>query len=322
MARGISENDVFKACDVLVLAGERPTIERVRQKIGRGSPNTVSPMLDAWFKGLGRRLQDPGAFAPPPDVPEPVLQAAQHFWEVAQASARADIEQQVSERLAPMQAEVDRAQRAESLAHAERDAEAARISGLRQELAEAGTQIEAERVAHAATAAREQAARDQVVALNARLAAVEAQLRETEERSRREVEAAQERATGAERRAAMEIENERAARGRADKRADALEKRMEALQATSGNQVEELVATRTSLEHARREVERLRASADEAVRQREVVDAALTEARLAIERAEAEARTTQAAMAQLLPLISDAKPKHSPRAGKKHAAQG
>ncbi len=322
MTRGINEKDVFKACDALVLAGERPTIERVRQKIGRGSPNTVSPMLDAWFKGLGLRLQDPGAFAPPSDVPEPVLQAAQHFWEVAQASARADVEQQVSERLAPMQAEVDRAQHAETLAHAERDAEAARIGGLRQELADAGSLIEAERVTHAATAAREQAARDQVAALNTRLAAAEAQLRETEDRSRREAEAAQERATGAERRAAMEIENERAARGRADKRADTLEKRVEALQATSANHLEELVASKTSLEHERREIERLRANTEEAVRQLEVADAALVEARLAIERAEAEARTTRTAMAQLLPLISDAQRKRSPRGGKKHSAQG
>lgn len=322
MPRGITEKDVFSACDALLLAGERPTIERVRQKIGRGSPNTVSPMLDAWFKGLGRRLQDPGAFAAPPDIPEPVLQAAQHFWEVAQASARADIEQQVSERLAPMQAEVDRAQQAENLAHAERDAEAARINSVRRELADAGSQIEAERVAHAATAAREQAARDQATALNTRLASVETQLRETEERSRREAEAAQERATGAERRAAMEIESERAARVRADKRADALEKRVEALQVTSAKQVEELVASTTSLEHERREVQRLRASADIAVQQRQSIDDALVEAKLAIERAETEARTTQEALSRILPLIGESKQKRAPGKARSASAKG
>ncbi len=322
MPRGITEKDVFDACDALVLAGERPTIERVRQKIGRGSPNTVSPMLDAWFKALGRRLRDPGAFAPPPDIPEPVLQAAQNFWEVAQASARADIEQQVSERLAPMQAEVDRAQQAENLAHAERDAEAARINGVRRELADAGRQIEAERVAHAATAAREQAARDQMTALNTRLASVETQLRETEERSRREAEAAQERATGAERRAAMEIESERAARVRADKRADALEKRVEALQITSANQVEELVASMTSLDHERREVERLRASADIAVQQRQAIDGTLVEAKLAIERAETEARTTREALSRLLPLIGESKQKRVPSKARSASAKG
>jgi transcriptional regulator with AAA-type ATPase domain len=41
---------------VLLHEGPRPTIERVRQKIGRGSPNTVSPMLERWFASLGQRL--------------------------------------------------------------------------------------------------------------------------------------------------------------------------------------------------------------------------------------------------------------------------
>jgi hypothetical protein len=38
---------------VLLAEGLRPTIERVRQKIGRGSPNTVSPMLERGFASLG-----------------------------------------------------------------------------------------------------------------------------------------------------------------------------------------------------------------------------------------------------------------------------
>ncbi|WP_196360993.1 DNA-binding protein, partial [Achromobacter xylosoxidans] len=42
MATGITEQDVWRAADALLLEGARPTIERVRQKIGRGSPNTVS----------------------------------------------------------------------------------------------------------------------------------------------------------------------------------------------------------------------------------------------------------------------------------------
>jgi chromosome segregation ATPase len=311
MARGITENDVFTACDALVLAGQRPTIERVRQKIGRGSPNTVSPMLDAWFKGLGRRLQDPGAFAGPPDVPDPVLQAAQHFWEVAQATARADIEQQVSERLAPMQAEVERAKHAQALAHAEHHAEEARVRGLREEIGEIANYLEVERIAHASTTTREQAARAQLVALSDRLAAAETQLRESEERARREVEAAHERATGAERRAAKEIETERSARGRADKRAEALEKRLETQQAASAAQIEQLVGLRTSLDHARQETDRLRAANADALQQRIAVDASLVDARLAIERAESEAKATQAAMARLLPLLSEGKSKRA-----------
>ncbi|NKI96568.1 DNA-binding protein [Rhizobacter sp. SG703] len=97
MATGIQAKDVWAACDALLLAGERPTIERVRRQLGRGSPNTVSPLLDDWYRHLGGRLKDPGAFGVPPDVPEPVMQAARHVWEVAQAEARRDVDQRVFE---------------------------------------------------------------------------------------------------------------------------------------------------------------------------------------------------------------------------------
>ena len=55
--RGIQEAQVWEAADELVHEGLRPTIERVRQKIGSGSPNTVSPMLERWFATLGKRLE-------------------------------------------------------------------------------------------------------------------------------------------------------------------------------------------------------------------------------------------------------------------------
>lgn len=89
--RGVNEKDVWKAADALLVEGRRPTIEAVRLKIGRGSPNTITPYLDTWFKGLGKRLQDPGAFAAPTNVPEPIAAAATHFWEAALAAARQEI---------------------------------------------------------------------------------------------------------------------------------------------------------------------------------------------------------------------------------------
>jgi chromosome segregation ATPase len=91
MATGITEHNVWQAADELLLEGQRPTIERVRQKIGRGSPNTVLPYLDTWFKGLGARIRDPAAFSLASDVPDRVAQAAQHFWDAAMAEAREDI---------------------------------------------------------------------------------------------------------------------------------------------------------------------------------------------------------------------------------------
>lgn len=57
MARGITEQDVLEAADALLARGERPTIERVRQELGRGSPNTVNRHLDAWWVSLAQRMQ-------------------------------------------------------------------------------------------------------------------------------------------------------------------------------------------------------------------------------------------------------------------------
>jgi hypothetical protein len=54
--RGIQEHRVWAAADALLIAGLHPTIERVRQKLGRGSPNTVSPMLTRWYGVLGKRF--------------------------------------------------------------------------------------------------------------------------------------------------------------------------------------------------------------------------------------------------------------------------
>lgn len=70
-SRGVQQHEVNAAADALIAQGVRPTIERVRAQIGRGSPNTVAPMLDIWFVGLAGRLGlDAGLEegGPPPQV--------------------------------------------------------------------------------------------------------------------------------------------------------------------------------------------------------------------------------------------------------------
>lgn len=91
--RGIQEADVWGAADALIAQGLRPTIERVRLHIGRGSPNTVSPMLEAWFATLGARLGVSDAAQDPADeVPEPVRLAAQQMWQGALEHAKISAE--------------------------------------------------------------------------------------------------------------------------------------------------------------------------------------------------------------------------------------
>jgi hypothetical protein len=47
---------VDRLCDEMLEAGERPSIEKVRKKIG-GSPNTLLVLIDNWWRRLGERVK-------------------------------------------------------------------------------------------------------------------------------------------------------------------------------------------------------------------------------------------------------------------------
>ena len=83
--RGVQMEEVWAAADTVLRLGERPTIERVRQQLGRGSPNTVGPMLDGWYGSLAKRLQSSVDAVEQDDVaevplPAPVVRAAKAIW--------------------------------------------------------------------------------------------------------------------------------------------------------------------------------------------------------------------------------------------------
>ena len=89
MARsGVTQDNVNEAADALLLAGERPTIERVRAKLGTGSPNTLIRLLDVWWADLGARLQAQNARLQMPDAPPAVASLAQALWERTLEDAR------------------------------------------------------------------------------------------------------------------------------------------------------------------------------------------------------------------------------------------
>lgn len=93
----ISREDVFRAADELLLQGHRPTIDRVRMRLGRGSPNTINDHLDAWWANLGSRLRDlPGREFP--HLPERVAHALQALWNEALESAHVALQDTLAER--------------------------------------------------------------------------------------------------------------------------------------------------------------------------------------------------------------------------------
>jgi hypothetical protein len=97
-ARGVTLSDVSQAADALLRVGERPTVERIRAAIGSGSPNTIGPLLDSWWKRLAGRLDaGPAAFH---RLPESVAHVAEVLWMQAldEGRRRALLEQRMTDR--------------------------------------------------------------------------------------------------------------------------------------------------------------------------------------------------------------------------------
>ena len=93
-SRGISGRDVELAADACLREGERPTIEKIRERIGRGSPNTINPLLDSWWKRLAARLDaGPAALH---RLPESVAHVAEALWMQALEDGRRRAEQEIS----------------------------------------------------------------------------------------------------------------------------------------------------------------------------------------------------------------------------------
>ena len=85
--RGVQQHEVDAAADALVAERLRPTIERVRMKIGRGSPNTVGPMLEVWFATLAPRL-GVGPAAEENGAPAAVRQVLETVWHAALSASK------------------------------------------------------------------------------------------------------------------------------------------------------------------------------------------------------------------------------------------
>jgi septal ring factor EnvC (AmiA/AmiB activator) len=76
--RGVRQSDVSHAADTLLRAGTRPTVKKIRAKIGRGPPNTLGPMKDAWWSTLAARLNEgPVALH---RLPESVAHVCEALW--------------------------------------------------------------------------------------------------------------------------------------------------------------------------------------------------------------------------------------------------
>ena len=225
MARGITEDDVWQAADALIQEGQRPTIERIRQRLGSGSPNTVSPMLERWYQGLGRRLRpgssvpDPAGqgggdalLLPMPDVPLPVLEAAEALWARMQESLHPLYAQRLADALRSHEEARARAEELAREAQQQRELLQMRNEQAQAEAAALRQALESAQAAHRSVLTH----RDQCLAELDRLrihirqmddSAQRIQLEAQTERARQD-----ERMTQESRRAALLLDQERQAR--------------------------------------------------------------------------------------------------------------
>ena len=257
-SRGVQESDVWAAADALLAEGQKPTIEKVRLHMGRGSPNTVAPMLDAWFSTLGARL---GLNQQTQDlrnaVPTEVLEAAQALWGQALQHAQEVAVQTLEAReqaAADVQAKLDALQlklqqreegllqqknamdAALKLAQAQREDLSRRLDEMQQQLTERDQRLEKMRAESTEQRKAQEALREQ------QSKALEAAAQERQRLS--------EQFTGNERRMLADLDRSRQETEKARKlQADAergAQVRYEELQARHQHSEEELLAVRAT----------------------------------------------------------------------------
>jgi DNA repair exonuclease SbcCD ATPase subunit len=130
----LSRADVFQAADAVLLAGGRVTIDRVRNHLGRGSPNTIQEHLESWWSGLGARLRDiPGREFP--ELPDEVANALQGLWNTALDRAYAAIDGKAATRDAELTTREAAIAARESQWVEQTEAAAARGAALEESLA-------------------------------------------------------------------------------------------------------------------------------------------------------------------------------------------
>ena len=93
MAVGVPESEVFAAADAVLARGERPTVERVRGELGRGSPARVGALLDQWWEQLAVRLRGEARL---PGLPPEVAQAFVAIWQQATTLAQVVVDHSVA----------------------------------------------------------------------------------------------------------------------------------------------------------------------------------------------------------------------------------
>lgn len=206
MSRNLSQGEVWGACEALLLEGARPTAARVKERLGLKSMSGVAQYLETWFVDrLQKTVTAAEPIARPSPPPTPMQQAAQAFWEAAQAESRQEAEQRIrtatTAAAEALRAEKRRAAQAENTVSAVQ----ARVQELEAELSARNATLRELTLARAAAEKNAEAAQKAVQDLEIRLAARETELVNVRNAAKRHVTLAVQRVTETEQRAQAEI---------------------------------------------------------------------------------------------------------------------
>lgn len=173
-ARGVTAADVDRAADSLLRQAERPTVEKIRAALGTGSPNTINPLLDAWWQRLSSRLDaGPAALH---RLPESVAHVAEALWMQAleEGRRRATLERAKDQRaVAELQSSLEVRSHVLSLREGELDhrlRERERtVQGLEEQLRAMTTLLRKEQASRDAAHARTEQLEQEIAGLRERL---------------------------------------------------------------------------------------------------------------------------------------------------------
>lgn len=159
MARGITQQDVDAAIAELLALRIRPTIDSLREHMGTGSRNTIHKFLNAWWDGLGERLEAKVEHLALPMAPPEVTALAEQFWAQAIAAGKQSAVDEVQREVEDIKAGL-----------------AKRESALDRERADLHEQVQAGARAQERMEARMLEAREQLAAAHERMAKLESDL--------------------------------------------------------------------------------------------------------------------------------------------------
>ncbi|WP_373716917.1 DNA-binding protein [Roseateles sp.] len=231
--------------------GITPTASKLYQYVRKGSMSAPADALARFWEELRGKAR---VQIDHPDLPEALKVAAadavQTLWGQATELARtelAGVRLEVQAESAKAQADLEtERERATSLEAQARDLQI-RLDELADQLQARSAELESERRSHSATTARAEALQRQVGELQGQQERTRADFSAELEKGRTAIEAANERAAGAERRALREIEQERSARGTAEKQLTLARSKLAETERESQAKALEFVTTNTRI---------------------------------------------------------------------------